>query len=109
VFVLNLPRYAIGLRIAPQARGDDGLLDVCTFRNGSLVKGLWYLGGVILGQHQRWQDCAMRQVRQLRIESDVPVPYQLDGDPGGMLPLEIDVLPARVCVICPARHVAPAC
>jgi diacylglycerol kinase (ATP) len=37
----------------------------------------------------------------VRIESDVPVPYQLDGDPGGYLPLEIEVLPNRLTLIVP--------
>jgi diacylglycerol kinase family enzyme len=32
----------------------------------------------------------------LRIESDDAVPYQLDGDPGGVLPVEITILPQRV-------------
>ena len=36
VFVVNLPRYAGGLSFAPQASGTDGLLDVCTFKEGSL-------------------------------------------------------------------------
>ena len=39
---------------------------------------------------------------RVRIESKEPVHYQLDGDPGGMLPLEIEVLPARITLVHPA-------
>jgi diacylglycerol kinase family enzyme len=101
VFVANLPRYGAGLRIVPNASGTDGLLDVCTLRNGSFWSLLRYLGGVILGRHQSWKDCVSLRTRQLRIESDDPVPYQLDGDPGGSLPLEISVLPERLTVVVP--------
>jgi diacylglycerol kinase family enzyme len=37
----------------------------------------------------------------LRIAADEDVPYQLDGDPGGMLPVEVEVLPGRVSLLVP--------
>jgi YegS/Rv2252/BmrU family lipid kinase len=106
VFAVNLPRYAAGLRIAPGALENDGMLDVCTFRRGSLWNGLKYLYGVYSGQHTRWPDFCTRQASRFRIESDDEVPYQLDGDPGGYLPLEVEVLPAHVTMICPASRFA---
>ncbi len=95
LFVVNLPRYAGGLRFVPHAVGTDGVLDVCAFEHGSLAAGLRYLYGVAGGQHGTWPDCRLLQVTRLRIEADQSVPYQLDGDPGGQLPLEIDVQPQR--------------
>lgn len=95
-FVVNLPRYAVGLNLAPAAVGTDGLLDVCTFKEGSLLSGMLYLSGVFLGQHQSWDDCVTGRVKRVRIESEGSVPYQLDGDPGGFLPLEIEILPQRL-------------
>jgi len=100
-FVVNLPRYAGGLRIAPDASGNDGLLDVCTFKDGSLWSGLRYLSGVILGQHASWDDCVTVRAAKIRIESDKPVPFQLDGDPGGFLPTEIEVLPDHLTLLLP--------
>jgi diacylglycerol kinase family enzyme len=100
-FVVNLPRYAAGLRIAPHARGNDGLLDVCTFKDGSLWHGLRYLSGIILGQHASWDDCVTVRSPKIRIESDAPVPFQLDGDPGGFLPVEITVLPDYLTILVP--------
>jgi diacylglycerol kinase family enzyme len=96
VFVVNLPRYAGGLSFSPQASGTDGLLDVCTFKEGSLWSGLLYLGGVMLGQHEAMQDFTRVQTRRLRVEAAAPAPFQLDGDPGGELPVEIGVLPRRL-------------
>jgi diacylglycerol kinase (ATP) len=103
LFVFNLPCYGGGLRLAPQADGSDGLLDVCGFRRGSLWHGLRYAAAVALGQHQRLADCTTARVRRLRITSDAEVRYQLDGDPGGVLPLEIEVLPGRLTMVVPAK------
>ncbi len=99
VFVINLPRYAGGLSFAPEASGTDGLLDLCTFKEGSLWSGLVYLSGVMLGQHESMQDFARVQTRHLRIESTGPAPYQLDGDPGGELPVDISCLPGRLTLL----------
>ena len=103
VFVCNLPRYGWGLRVAPEAVPTDGLLDVCTFRRGSLFHGLRYTAAVQLGGwHRRMSDCVMRQARRLRITSEEPVVYQLDGDPGGVLPVDVEVLPSRATLVVPA-------
>ena len=100
-FVFNLPCYAMGLPIAPDAVATDGLLDVCTFKEGSLLNGLMYLGGVVFGQHHTWQDCITKKTHRIRIESDEQVPFEIDGDPGGYLPVEIEVLPQRLTLVVP--------
>jgi diacylglycerol kinase family enzyme len=99
IFVSNLPRYAVGLSLTPQADGTDGLLDVCAFQAGSFWHGLRYLYGVAMRQHLGWSDVQTWQLRKLRIEADVDVPYQLDGDPGGELPLTVEVLPQRLTLV----------
>ncbi len=99
VFVVNIPKYAGGLRIMPEARGDDGLLDICLFQRGSWLQGVRYLTGILRGRHQRWPDCRRVMAARIRIESDGEVPYQLDGDPGGLLPVDVAIVPARVRLV----------
>ncbi len=105
-FVFNLPCYAMGLQIAPDADGTDGMLDLCTFKDGSLWSGLKYLSGVVLGQHQTWSDCVIQQAKHIRIESAGAVPYEIDGDPGGFLPVDIEVVPNRLTLVVPERWAA---
>ena len=48
LFGFNLPLYALGLPIAPDAVATDGLLDVCTFERGavwSVARYLWHVCG----------------------------------------------------------------
>ena len=58
-----------------------------------------YFVGVLFGWHRAWRDTHVEQVTQISIESDEPVPYQLDGDPGGELPVTIRVLPGRLTFV----------
>lgn len=98
-FVFNLPRYALGLQFVSEGDPADGQLDVCCFRRGQWWNGLRYLTGVLLGGHRTWRDTHVERATWLRFEADEPVPYQLDGDPGGDLPLDIRVLPGRVTIV----------
>jgi len=49
-FVFNLPCYALGLRIAPHADGTDGMLEVCTFKEGSLSR---YMAEMIVDEMKK--------------------------------------------------------
>jgi diacylglycerol kinase family enzyme len=99
--VFNLPCYGGGLRFAPHAVGNDGLLDLCGFRRKGFWRFLRYAFAVYIRQHRHMSDWITRRVRRVRIVSDMPVPYQLDGDPGGFLPLNIEVLPNRLTMLVP--------
>lgn len=94
--VFNLPKYGGALAIEPNAIGNDGLLDVILFKKGSLWSGLRYVGGIKTGLHQRFQDVWRQRATRLTISSSHRVPYQLDGDYAGHLPLTIETLPGRV-------------
>jgi diacylglycerol kinase family enzyme len=101
LFAFNMPCYGGGLQIAPQADATDGLLDVCTFRHGGLWHGLYYAAAVFTGTHQRLTDFATRRSGGFRVTADAKVPYQLDGDPGGFLPVNIAILPKRLTLVVP--------
>ena len=100
-FVFNLPCYGGGLRIAPEADGFDGMLDICLFQRGRFWNGIRYTGGILLRRHHRMQDVVMQRVRRLTVSADAEVPFQLDGDPGGVLPLEIEAIPQRLTLVVP--------
>lgn len=108
LFAFNLPLYGWGLPLSPWADGTDGLLDVCAFRGGFFWNGLRYLvAAQIGGLHRHMRDCLVKRTARLRITAEQPVPYQLDGDPGGWLPLEIEVLPRRLTFIVPRELKRP--
>ncbi len=98
-FIFNVPMYAMGLPIVPDADASDGRLDLCSMRYGSLLRGLVYLIGILLGRHRYWNDVHLERAESITIESDEPVHFQLDGDPGGELPLTLETLKDRLTFV----------
>ncbi|MEZ6136831.1 MAG: diacylglycerol kinase family protein [Pirellulaceae bacterium] len=109
LFVFNVPRYAAGLNFCPQADPLDGELDACTFRKSGIMHGIGYLGRLWFGTHQSLRGFAHRRCTGLHVPvpldrrgNPLEIPYQIDGDPGGLLPLNVRVLPKRLSLLCNA-------
>jgi diacylglycerol kinase family enzyme len=100
-FAFNVPRYAMNLPIVAEADPEDGQLDLCTFRGGSLFRSLFYIVSVLMRKHRQWTNSKTYQFTKVTLTSEEEVPYQLDGDPGGLLPLTIEVVPGGVTVLVP--------
>lgn len=101
--VANLPMYAMNWPVAASAVGNDGLLDVRLFERpsrGALVKYVW---NIWRGKHERLPDVRSLRGRSIRLESETPVPLQVDGDPAGFTPANIRVLENAVTVIAPSN------
>jgi diacylglycerol kinase family enzyme len=98
MFGFNLPLYALGLPIAPDASAADGLLDVCTFERGKVWGVLRYLWHVQRRAHPGLEDSVIMHSRRFRLEAhgSANIPYQVDGDFGGVLPLDVEVLPGEL-------------
>ena len=98
-FVFNIPRYAMNLKFVDDADCLDGRLDLITFRKPNLLNGLFYLFTILFRNHRGRRDVFEQRFETLRISAEKPVPFQLDGDPGGQLPVEIKVVPSRLRVL----------
>jgi diacylglycerol kinase (ATP) len=98
LFGFNLPLYALGLPIAPSAVATDGLLDLCSFEKGAVWSVARYLWHIMQSGHHRLADARMAQTRRFRLEpiDGATIPYQLDGDYAGTLPVEVDVMPGQL-------------
>ena len=103
-FVFNVPTYAAGLGICSDALPDDGLLDIVTFQGSSFWHGLYHLSAVVLRQHQNLTEFDSVRVKRVRIESDAEVPFQIDGDPGGYLPVDIEVSSRQLHLVIPPAN-----
>ena len=101
-FIFNINRYAWGLPLAPFAKENDGKLDHILFRGGTVFHGFCYTAlAQCFSLHRFLPKARLGQCTRYRITSDEPVPFQLDGDPGGELPLEIEIVPNRFTFLVP--------
>jgi YegS/Rv2252/BmrU family lipid kinase len=97
----NSKAYGGGMFIAPDARLDDGLLDVIAIADVSKLKFLRGLPAVFRGEHVGNDEVSVRRCRELEIAADRPFSVYADGDPITELPATIRVLPAALNVIVP--------
>lgn len=99
VAVANAPNYGGGLRIAPEAVLDDGLLDVCIVERISWAALLALYPALLRGQHLRAR--CVRYFRCGKAEFRAPVGAIVHGDGEllGKVPLELAVEPAALRVL----------
>ncbi|HEY5195510.1 MAG TPA: diacylglycerol kinase family protein [Solirubrobacteraceae bacterium] len=105
IVAANSSCYGGGMRIAPDAVLDDGLLDVVLTEQIGRVRFLLKLGKVFKGTHVREPNVHVLRGRELRIACDRPFEIYADGDPIGELPVVVRAVPSAVRVLAPA---APA-
>lgn len=98
---VNVPAYALGLTPAKSANPADGLFDVRLFARGSAFHVARYLAKIAMGSIEKAADVTCLTAKKIRIEADVPVPVQIDGDPAGFTPLEITIIPHTLELIVP--------
>lgn len=105
--VANGISYGGGMRIAPDARWDDGLLDVCIVRECGRAEFLLAFPKVFRGAHRDHPKVMMLRGRQVHVESRPPVPVLVDGEMCGETPARFSVLPGALRLLLPAavRHV----
>lgn len=101
VFVINHPAYALGLRVAPEARSDDGLLNLWLFSKGGVGHTFRWFLAAWFGRLGQATDLVTRTAARVRLTSIQPVPVQVDGDPAGTTPLELTVIPYALEIIVP--------
>lgn len=95
-FAGNVAEYGTGFPVLPLARSDDGLLDVCVLPCASRVDLIRLALLVATGDHLRAEGVIYTNAKSIRIASGNDVPVQVDGEPGGHLPLEIEMFPRQI-------------
>lgn len=101
VFIGNGRFYGGSFGLFPEARLDDGLLDVCVFEGGRVLDVMRYLPRVLTGSHPKLADVHYFKAKQVRVESPQTVPTELDGELWGNCPAEFSVEAGALRVMAP--------
>lgn len=91
-------------QLMPRLSADDGWLDVLVFRATSVRPLLRTLVDLGIRRLDTSRHVYHQRAKVVRIASDPPLPVQLDGDIVGTTPVTIQVLPAALHVIAPAKR-----
>jgi diacylglycerol kinase family enzyme len=96
VVVCNGTSFGGGMRIAPGARPDDGLLDVVRLGALGRFELARWLPTVYWGGHLANPRIELRRAARVRVDAGAPLPVQMDGELGFHTPLDIEICPAAL-------------
>ncbi len=103
IVISNSQLYGGMVRVATDARLDDGLLDVNVFSGKGFGSVMRTTAGIITGLHVRDPRHSFYQARRIHVETDKPMALHVDGEPSGSTPLECEVVPRALSIIIPKR------
>jgi diacylglycerol kinase (ATP) len=95
VAVANVAAYGGGMRIAPDAAPDDGLLDVVVAGPIGRAEFVRVFPRVFSGRHVEHPGVHVHRAARVRVEADGIVGYA-DGERVGPLPLDCEVVPGAL-------------
>jgi diacylglycerol kinase (ATP) len=101
--VLNTPSYGAGLRLAPSARIDDGLLTTLFVKHLSTSEVLAALPRLLARGDLTESYVTRVSAPRVRLAADRKCLFHGDGEVLGPAPVEVDVLPKAVRMLAPAR------
>jgi len=95
----NTTTFGGGMRIAPRARLDDGLLDICVVADLKKFRLFCLFPTVYFGRHLTIPEVEYFQAENLRLETKSPLDVYADGEYICQTPIEVTVAPRALSVI----------
>jgi diacylglycerol kinase (ATP) len=102
VVVANGRFFGGGMKICPEAEPDDGLFDVLLIGDLTRVELLQTMPKLYRGTHLPHKKGELLQGRVVTVESDEPLPIELDGEQPGTTPASFEIVPGALRVRVPA-------
>jgi len=105
--VSNIRSYAGGMAtLSPDARLDDGLMDLWLFSGAGLRDAVRQAADLLRGQHLHSGRALRLRIREVVLAADTPLHFQLDGEPAVVAPqVQIRVLPRALRLLIPRQAV----
>jgi len=101
IVISNSQLYGGGVRIATDARLDDGLLDIDIFAGTGFSSSLRTVLGVVTGLHIHDPRHSFFQGQSIQVESEKQMAIHVDGEPFSWTPLRCEVAPRALTVLIP--------
>jgi diacylglycerol kinase (ATP) len=95
----NAPMYGDGMKIAPQAKMDDGLLDICVVGGVGPFKLFCMFPTVYYGRHLRVREVEYFHASRVRLETDHPLDVYADGEYVCRTPVEVAIQASALKVV----------
>lgn len=101
IVIGNTRLYGGLVTVTPDAKIDDGLLDLCIFSGHGFLSSTEGLMAVLYSRHLSLKSVEYRHCKEVSVESVRPLPIQADGDYVGTTPQTFSVAPRALTVMLP--------
>jgi YegS/Rv2252/BmrU family lipid kinase len=98
IVAMNGPYAAGGMKIAPDASLDDGLLDCVVFGDVTKLDFLTTFPKIYSGRHLAHPKIELLRGASVTVEADPPLPVVLDGEQPGTTPARFEIVPEALRV-----------
>jgi diacylglycerol kinase (ATP) len=102
VIVANGRFLGGGMKMCPDAKPDDGLFDTLLIGDITRRDLVLTMPKIYRGTHLPHPKAELLRGRAVTVESDAPIPIQLDGEQPGTTPVRFEVLPRALKLRVPA-------
>ena len=99
--VANMETTGGGMKIAPGAQPDDGLLDICLVRQVGKLEMLWQLTKIFDGSHVKHPAVTMLRASRITLDADPPQPLLIDGEVCGTTPAVVTIARQALAIKAP--------
>lgn len=99
ILILNTKHTGKGMKMAPMADLQDGLLDVLLVRKTKLMNLIKLFPKIYSGKHIQSPLLEYRQVKNISVHSEYQQALTIDGEIKGSVPFKVTVLPEKLVVI----------
>lgn len=101
ILISNIQLYAGIVRPSPEARVDDGWLDVCIFQGTSFAYTARHFISIAVGRSAQNPQLVNLRGRHIRVSARQPVAVHVDAEPIGVTPIDVQVIPRALRVNVP--------
>jgi diacylglycerol kinase family enzyme len=101
--IANARKYGGEFVFCPEADPADGMLDLVILQGTSRLKYMMFLASAGYGRPHDFKRFERCRARKIKIEGPEEIWVQVDGECAGHLPVEIELLPASVPLVVPAK------
>lgn len=99
VAVVNIGQYGGGIQICPQAKTNDGYLDICSIQNITKKEFLRAFPLAYRGCHTDHPAVRIKRGQNITISGRSPLPYHVDGEIMGTTPVQVEIRPGSLLLL----------
>ncbi len=92
----NGTECAGGMKLTPDARLNDGLLDVLSINEMNIYERIRNFSRVYSGTHILSPKCTIKRCKRLQVRSEIAVSLESDGEILGISPFDIEIIPSAI-------------